>query len=434
MQAPRLDAQARADDWSGPLAELPALAWARALPDPVLGTLVPLALAHNRDLRVAQANLALVRAQADLRAAERWPSLNASVSGSRTPTSAGGIASAYTAGVGITAYELDLFGRLQASADQAQANALASLEGALSARLSLIAGVAQAWATLLADTDAAHLSAQAVQTRQDSLRLLTRRADVGLASGLDVQSAQSAVAAAQAAWVAQQRTLAADRRALEQLIGQPLPAAALGALQPGALARLDVADLPAGLPAALLQRRPDLRQAEANLLAANANVQAVRAAVWPRITLTAAAGTASSALANLASAGTWGWTLAPSAVLPLLDAGRSAANTEAARAARAVALAQYERAVQTAVREVADLLYARTSLTEQAQAQHALLQAETARHTLITQRLQHGVANQLEWLDAQRSLLAAQQAELALRLAQVVNRIALFKALGGAAP
>ncbi|PJC11800.1 MAG: multidrug transporter, partial [Comamonadaceae bacterium CG_4_9_14_0_8_um_filter_60_18] len=218
------------------------------------------------------------------------------------------------------------------------------------------------------------------------------------------------------------------------LLGQPLPASAQGALratQQGGLARQQFAPLPAGLPSDLLTHRPDIRQAEQALIAANANIGAARAAFFPRISLTTGVGSASSELSGLFKDGSWGWTLSPQLLLPIFDAGRNQSNLDGARVTRDIAVAQYEKAIQSAFREVADALATRDTLALQLQATQALLTAESERAHLTQLRFDAGAASQLETLDAQRSLFAAQQALVQTRLAVLQNQIALFKALGG---
>ena len=195
-----------------------------------------------------------------------------------------------------------------------------------------------------------------------------------------------------------------------------------------------MAQLPAGLPSELLTRRPDIRQAEQQLIAANANIGAARAAFFPRISLTAQAGTASGELSGLFKSGSWGFTIAPSLLLPIFDAGRNQANLESAQAGRSIAVAQYEKAIQTAFREVSDALAGQATLGEQAQAQQLQAQAEAARLQLSDLRYRNGVSSYLDLLDAQRSLFTAQQAVVQVKLAQLQNQVALYKALGGGAP
>jgi multidrug efflux system outer membrane protein len=274
------------------------------------------------------------------------------------------------------------------------------------------------------------LAQRTLATREDSLRLSRLRFDNGATSSLDLWQAESLAAAARATAAQQQRLRAQDINALTLLLGQTVPEPLLraaNATQPTALFK----DLPVGLPSEVLTRRPDIRQAEQQLIAANANIGAARAAFFPRITLTAFAGSASSNLDNLFKSGTWGWTLAPSALVPIFDGGRNRANLESARAGREIAVAQYEKAIQTAFREVADTLAGRATLGEQLKAQQAQAAAEDERARLAELRYRNGVASSLDLLDAQRSLFAVQQLVAQTRLTQQQNQVALYKVLGG---
>lgn len=450
------------------------LDWQTYFTDPTLRQLLETALQHNRDLRVATLGTLQAQAQLGLRQADQWPTVNASVGGSRSPSSAGGINSAYTGGLLVTAYELDFFGRVNSLKAQALAQYLASTEAAHTARISLLATVAQSWLALLADEELLGVTRQTLDTRAQSLKLVDLKFQHGAASELDRQLAQTLLETTRVTLAQQTRQRALDENTLVLLLGQALPestqhalAAARGAastasvptsaktaaspaiaqgmaapaaggvtaLALGAtrLSQLQLAELPAGLPSAVLTRRPDIRQAELLLQASHANIEAARAAFFPRISLTAGVGSASSALANLFTAGSWGWTLAPQLVLPIFDAGRNQSNLQAAQVARDVALAQYDKAIQTAFREVADALASRASLAQQVQASQALLAAETQRHALTQLRLTHGAASQLDALDAQRSLFAAQQSAVQSRLAYLQNQVQLFKVLGGGA-
>ena len=232
----------------------------------------------------------------------------------------------------------------------------------------------------------------------------------------------------------QERQRALDENALVLLLGQPLPASARAQLTNANAAPLQFAMLPAGLPSDLLARRPDVRQAEQQLLASHANIGAARAAFFPRISLTAGAGSASSELGGLFKDGSWGFTLAPQLVLPIFDGGRNQANLDAATAGRTIAVAQYEKAIQSAFREVADALAANATLARQLRAQEAQLSAETARNGLTDLRYKNGASSQLDWLDAQRSLFSSQQALVQTRLSYTQSQVALYKALGGGAP
>lgn len=423
VSSPAVNSQARQD-----------LAWRDFFTDPTLQELITVALANNRDLRVATLAIAQARAQLGLRRADQLPTVNAAVTGARTPTSTGAINSAYTGGLTITAYELDFFGRVASLKEQALAQYLATQEAAQAAQVSLMATVAQGWLALLADEELLTTSAQTLTARDASLKLVELKARNGAASDLDWHLAQTLRENARATLAQQQRQRALDENALTLLLGQPLPTSAKGQLnaaQQGGLIRQHFAQLPAGLPSDLLTHRPDIRQAEQALIASNANIGAARAAFFPRISLTAGVGSASSELAALFKDGTWGWTLSPQLLLPIFDAGRNQSALEAAQVARDIAVVQYEKAIQNAFREVADALAARDTLAQQLQATQALLTAEMERARLTQLRFDAGAASQLDTLDAQRSLFAAQQALVQTRLAALQNQVALYKVLGG---
>ncbi len=351
------------------------------------------------------------------------------MSGSRQDTASGSTVSAYSAGVLVTGYELDFFGRLRSLTDAAQALAVAADEGRKTTHISLVAAVAGTYLALLADDELLALTQRTLDTRLESLRLIQLRFDVGTASELDLQAALSLVANARATLAQGQRQRALDENALVLLLGQSLPPD----LPPApTLAQLALgSQLPAGLPSALLERRPDIRAAEAQLVAAEANLGAARAALFPLITLTASAGTSSTELAGLFKSGSWGWGIAPQLLFTLFDSGRNQANQRAAEAARESAVASYDKAIQSAFREVADALAGRATLGEQLRAQQQQVDAEAARLRIAELRYRNGVASSLDLLDAQRSLFATQQQTLLVQLAQVQNQVSLYKALGG---
>ena len=407
--------------------------WQGFFGDAALRQLIETALAHNRDLRVAASNLEQARAQLGLRRAEQWPGVGLGINGSRTPNNSGGITSNYTGGLLVTAYELDFFGRVASLKEQALAQYLASEAGRQSLRISLVAGVAQSWLALLADQSQLELARQTLEAREASLGLIKLRFEHGTTSALELSQAESLVENARVALAQFERQRAQDENALALLLGQPLDPALRAELAPQKLSRLQLPTLSAGLPSQLLARRPDIVQAEQQLIAANANIGAARAAFFPRITLTTGIGSASSELSGLFKDGSWGFTLAPQLLLPIFDAGRNQAGLDAARAGREAALAQYEKAIQSAFREVADALAGRETLARQLQAQQAQTAADQRRFELTELRLQHGAASQLDWLDAQRSLFASQQALTQTRLAWWQNQVALYKALGGGA-
>lgn len=401
--------------------------WRQFFADARLQRLIEAALANNRDLRIAAHNIEIARANAAAREADRWPTLNAALTGSRQPTASGGIASLYTAGVQLTAWELDLFGRIRSLGDAAQAQVLASAEARKAVQLSLVAQVASTHLSLQADEALVAVARDTVASRQQSLGLVRLRVENGVGNELERRQAESLLEAAQLALAQAERQRVLDGNALVLLLGAPLPAE----LPPPA--PLQLAELPVGLPSEVLTQRPDVRQAEQQLAAANANIGAARAAFFPRIALTASLGQASGSLAALFQAGHFAWSVAPQLLLPIFDRGRNQANLQAAQATRELALAQYERAIQAAFRKVADALGSRASLREQAAAQARLLAAETERARLAELRWRGGVASHLEWLDAQRSLLAARQGLVQAELAVALNRVALYRVLGGGA-
>ncbi len=402
------------------------LGWRSFFIEPRLQRLIELALVHNRDLRVAVFNIEAARAQAGLRRADEWPTVNLAAGATRQPGSNGNITSTYTVGLGVSAYELDLFGRVRSLNDAALAQLGASEEARKTAQMTLVASVASLYQAIAADELLVELTKRTVATREESVRLTQLRFDNGVVSDVELQAARSLVENARAALAQQQRQRSLDENALVLLVGQPLSAELPPAAEWGAV---PLADVPAGLPSEVLLRRPDVRQAEQQLIAANANIGAARAAFWPRITLTASAGTASSELQGLFK-GT-AWSFAPQLLMPIFDAGRNSANLRLSEANRDIAVAQYERAIQSAFREVADALAGRATLDEQLRSQQAQAEAEAARLKLANLRFEHGVASSLELLDAERSFFAARQAVVQVQLAQRQNRIALYRALGG---
>lgn len=405
----------------------PMLAWDSFVADERLRDLIRLALLNNRDLRVATLNIEQVRAQYQVRRADQVPTINAAVAGNRQPTASGGMSSTYTAGLAMTSWEIDFFGRIAALKGAALAQFLASEEAQRTAQASLIASVASTWLTLQTDEALLALTRRTLATRDDSLRLTKLRFDNGATSALDLRQAESLSAAARSTLTQQRRTVALDLNALTLLVGQEVPVALL----PGVGEVVAFKPVPEGLPSELMTRRADIRQAEQAMLAANANIGAARAAFFPRISLTASVGTVSTELSGLFKDGSWGFSLAPQALLPVFDLGRNQANLDAAKVARDIAIAQYEKAIQVAFREVADALAGRATLGEQLAAQEQQVSAEAERFRLAELRYRNGVSSYLDVLDAQRSLFTTQLALAQSRLAQQQNQVALYKALGG---
>jgi len=421
-----------AGNWPYPVAAIGTAAaeldWQAFFGNTQLRQLIAMALRNNRDLRVAVLNIEQARAQYDIRSADRFPTVNAAINGSRTPATGGGSTRAYSAGLVVTAWEIDLFGRVASLSEAALAQYLGTEEGRKAAQTSLVASVANTWLNLVADEELLELTQQTLATREESLRLTRLRFENGAASELDFRQAQSLFENARVAFAQQQRQRAQNINALALLLGQPVPVDMRTGIPTAAVS---LPDLPAGTPSDVLARRPDVRQAEQQLVAANANIGAARAAFFPRISLTAGVGTASSHLSDLFQGGSWGWTAAPSLLLPIFDAGRNSANLRSASVSRDIALAQYEKAIQSAFREVADALAGRATLVQQLDAQSNVVEAESVRFRLSELRYTNGVSSYLDLLDAQRSLFAARQALIQTRLAQLQNQVLLYRALGG---
>ncbi len=418
-------------DWPAPstvagttAAEVP---WQQFFADPGLRALIETALGSNRDLRVAVLNIEQARALYDIRQADRLPTIGAAVGGSRAPV-AGSTVTSYQVGLALTSWEIDFFGRIASLSEAALAQYLASEEGRKAAQISLVAAVANTWLALIADDELLAITEQTLASRQESLRLSRLRFEAGVTSELDFRLAQSLAETARATLAQIQRQRALDRNALALLLGQPLPES-FGVT--GGTESINLPDVPAGTPSDVLVRRPDVRQAEQQLVAANANIGAARAAFFPRISLTAGVGTASTELSGLFAGGSWALSVAPQLLQPIFDAGRNRAGLRSAAVSRDVALAQYERSIQAAFREVADSLAARATLVDQLQAQRNVSEAEAVRLRLAQLRYDAGVASYLDLLDAQRSLFTARQSLVQTRLAQLQNQVQLYKALGG---
>ncbi|WP_143084568.1 efflux transporter outer membrane subunit [Massilia yuzhufengensis] len=410
--------------------EAPAsLAWQRFFPDARLRGLIEQALVNNRDLRVAVANIEQARAQYRIQRADRLPTVGLGISGQRQTTGKDEpISSLYQAGLQVTAFELDLFGRVKNLSQAALAQYLATEEARKTAQISLISSVANVYLQLLADEELLAITQQTLGTRQESMRLTQLRFDNGVSSRFELQQARSLVETALATLAAQQRQRAQDLNLLTLLVGAPVD----GSVPAGTtLATTDLPDLPAGLPSDLLANRPDIRAAEQQLVAANANIGAARANFFPRISLTGQVGSASSELSGLFKSGTYGWTFAPQAILPIFDYGRNTAVLGSARAGRDIAVAQYERSVQQAFREVADALAGQSTFSEQLRAQRAVAEAEADRFNLADLRYKNGAASYLELLDAQRALFQAQQAAVQANLQRLQNQVTLYGVLGG---
>ena len=405
--------------------------WNAYFTDPQLQQLIAAALEHNRDLRIAVARVEEARALAGIARADRFPAVDvnlqqqaAKVPGDLNTAGQAVISRRYDANLGVAAFELDFWGRVASLETAARASFFASEFAQRAFRLALIADVAGAYYSLAELAARLQLAEATLQSRADSRRLIEQRRDVGLATDLDFLAADGAYqnARAEAANLARQR--AAAENALRLLVGND-PGAVLPA------PTFSVPEIAVGLPSGVLLNRPDVLAAEQRLIAANANIGAARAAFLPKITLTATAGTASRALSGLFGGGSGAWTFIPLLRWPLFDAGRSAANVDLAEVRKNIAVAEYEKAIQQAFREVADLLSAREHYTAQLQALVAAEQAQSERLKRVEQRHLGGVASYLELLDAQREQFAAQQAVLATRRALAATAAGFYKAIGG---
>lgn len=410
------------------------LDWQRFFRDPQLRQLIGVALENNRDLRVAALNVEAYRALYRIQRADLLPAVSADGAGSRTrmpgdlsPNQQSGINSQYSATLGV-AWELDLFGRLGSLREQALEEYFATEAAQRSARISLIASVANAWLTLQADQALLQVSRDTLKAFEESLALTQRSFDVGVASALELSQARSAADSARVRIEQYTRLVAQDRNALSRLLGQNVASDLSPA---GVLERDQLADLPVGLPSDLLYRRPDIIRAEHQLRAANANIGAARAAFFPRISLTGAVGSASSELSGLFGSGSDYWTFSPSISVPIFNAGQLRANRDYAEISRNIQVAQYESSIQTAFREVSDGLAAQATYARQVQAQRDLLETSEDYFRLADRRYRTGVDSYLTLLDAQRQLFSVRQQFIGDRLAQLVSEVELFKALGG---
>ena len=409
------------------------LAWREYFTDPRLQQLIGIALENNRDLRVSALNVEKARAQFQIERSAIFPSVGGIASANRGNSQVTGqLGNTFTVGLAVSAWEIDFFGRLRSLKEAALAQYLASDASRQAAELTLVSSVAQGWLTLIADEELLYISRRTLETREASGKLAVLSYDAGVTSELDLAQIQSLTEAARATFAQQKRQRSMDESTLALLLGQAVPADILSSLTGSKLADVaPMADIPAGLPSDLLTQRPDLRAAEQQLLAANANIGAARAAFFPSISLTAQYGSVSNELSNLFNSGTWGFNVGPTLNLPIFTAGRLSANLSASKASQAIAVAQYEKAIQSSFKEVSDALTSRSTLAEQQTAQTAQTDAERRRLHLADLRYRNGVASYLDLLDAQRSLFALQQADVQVRLAQRMNQINLYKALGG---
>jgi multidrug efflux system outer membrane protein len=414
----------------------PDIGWQEFFGDPRLKALIKLALENNRDLRVAALNVEQVRARYRIAELAFIPTLDANASMARSRTSADlsrsgrpETGTTYSVSADVSSYELDFFGRVQSLRNEALEVFLATEEARRSAHLALVAEVARQYLNQRATAEELRLAEDTLKAVESSHRIAARRQEVGAASRLDLATAETQVQRARADVSTFRQLLVQADNSLAFLVGQTLPAD----LPPPAPFNAQglVADVSPGLPSDLLQRRPDVLQAEHELKAANAEIGAARAAFFPSIKLTAGIGTASDELSRLFSSGTGTWNFVPRVTLPIFAAGQNRAALDVANLQKRIEIARYERAIQNAFREVADALVVRARVGEQIEAYDALTAAQQERYNLTEIRYRQGVDSYLAVLIAQQDLYAAQQSQIRIRLSNYTNLVALYRALGG---
>ncbi|GLV30876.1 multidrug transporter [Sphingobium sp. TomTYG75] len=406
--------------------EVAGLPWTALVGDERLRTIIDRALINNRDLRVTLANLLAARAQYRIQRAAQMPTVTADANATLTHRN-DQRQDNYSADIGFSAFEIDLFGRLRNLSESALQSYLASQEGARAARIALVAETASAYATLAADQQLLAVARDTLSGAERTLALTRSLNGVGLSGKLDVHQAETIVEQARSDVAAAVTQVAQDRNALDLLAGAPVEEALL----PLSLSALisSTAQVPAGTSSEILLQRPDVLQAEHQLQAANANIGAVRAAMFPKISLTSAIGVASSALSSLFTGGAFSWTAAPSASLPIFGGGVKA-NIEYSKAQQQAAIASYENAIQSAFREVADALARGGTIGEQQRAQRALVASNENAYALSEQRYRAGIDPFLTTLVNQRSLYSARRSAIATDLELLLNRISLYRAIG----
>jgi outer membrane protein, multidrug efflux system len=411
------------------------LKWQEFFADGKLRQVIAVAIENNRDLRLAALNVERTRALFDIQRAELLPILDASAAFTRqkVPANIGGMPSPqYTysqfgANVGLSAWELDFFGRIRSLVAQSLEDYLATQQARSSAQILLVSQVGGTYLTLAADRDTLKLAQTTLETQQAAYDLVKHRADRGLVPDLDLFRAQTQVDAARGDVARFTQIVAQDKNALDLLVGAPVPAdllpAELGSVSP-------LKDLSAGVSSEVLLRRPDILQAEDTLKGANANIGAARAAFFPRISLTSAVGVGSSELSGLFKPGSMAWSFGPQIVMPIFDPRTWSALT-VSEIDRKSAVAQYEKAIQTAFREVADALAVRGTVDRQLTAQESLVHAAAETYRLSSIRYEKGLDSYLSVLDAQQSLYTAQRGLVAVRLEKIANQVRLYAVLGG---
>jgi len=399
------------------------IGWREFYRDERLRTVVDQSLTNNRDLRIATLNIERARALYRISRADQFPTIEALASVEASTVRD------YRIDVGFASYELDLFGRVRNLKDQALQEYLAVVETQRSAHISLVAEVAAIWVTLATDRALLMLAQNTLESRSRSFELTQRSYELGVASALDLERARTSVETARDDVAASTRFVAQDRNALHLLVGAPVSEMLLPDASVDPVTALT--DLPAGVPSSVLLQRPDILAAERRLIGAHASIGAARAAFFPSIGLTAAGGTASDSLSGLFGGGSGTWTLLPQIVQPIFNAGRNRARVRVTETDREIILADYEKGIQIAFREVADALAGRGTIDDQLVAQRALVGATQRTYELTDARYRAGIDSSLSLLDAQRELYAAQRSLIVTQLARETNLVTLYRVLGG---
>ena len=409
---------------------LPVLSYKSVFTDARLQNLVDQALANNRDLRVAYANVAAARAHARVSRAGQFPAIGVSGGASYSDSGGGGNgAGEFSLRGGVTAFELDLFGRLANAAESDRNSALATEAASRTVRLALVADLANAWAAYGADGDLLKIAEDTAANARENVRLTRARLDGGVAPRTDLRQAEQILATAEDSIAQQKTALAQDENLIRLLVGADIDRTLLPASLTDVTPR--IASLPAGVNSQILLRRPDVIEAEYRLRAANADIGVARARLFPTISLTGLLGFASDALSSLFDNGSFNWSAGSDASATIFDFGARRAGVDATKAQRDAALASYEGAIQTAFREVADALAVQGTISERVRAAAANSEAAADTAMLTDARYKGGVDSFLASLDAQRSLYSARRSEIGTQLLLVQTRIALFRALGG---
>jgi len=421
------------------VAEQPSIAvlgWQEFFADPALKSLIQLGLDNNRDLRTAALNIQRAQAQYQIRRADQLPTVNASGSVSQR-----GVPSInrfgpfddrvtdYSVNLGTTSYEVDLWGRVANLKDAALQSYLASQSNQQTVQISLIGQIAQAYLSLGFNQAQLNLAEQTLKAQQDSLSLNRKRLDAGISSAVPVRQSEISVENARLAIGNFKTQIEQDKNLLNLLVGQTVPAELLPRRAPQQIT--STAALSTGLPSDLLRNRPDLAQAEFNLKAAGANIAAARAAFYPSISLSGNLGLSSIRAGDLFTKDAFSYSFGPSISLPIFDGGARRANLDISKVDQQLALTAYEQAIQSAFREVADVLAERATLQERIDAQTRLVDATRGNYELSQARFKAGLDSFLNVLDAQRGLFSAEQSLISLQQSSLLTQVNLYKALGG---